>query len=63
MTQAVIQARQGLLLTTSTILALVLLVLVTAIGVSVGERSSRQQCFLCTHQPTWPDRSAAQPHL
>jgi iron complex transport system permease protein len=37
MTQAVIQARQGLLLTTSTILALVLLVLVTAIGVSVGE--------------------------
>ena len=39
MTAAVLQARQGLFLTTSALLAVVLLLLVIALGVSVGELS------------------------
>ncbi len=39
MTVAVLQARQGLILTTSALLAVVLLFLVIALGVSVGELS------------------------
>lgn len=39
MTAAVLQARQGLFLTTSALLAIVLLFLVIALGVSVGELS------------------------
>lgn len=39
MSSAVQQARQGLILTTSTVLALILLFVVIATGVSVGELS------------------------
>ncbi len=39
MTTAVLQMRQGVLLTTSCLLAFVLLFLVIALGVSIGELS------------------------